>query len=69
MDSHSVLTISPSTYSARLYKTFSCSAEYEILNVHKYKKYQEIQHFSGSDKHGMLFFLLKMLKCQQLLAF
>ena len=34
------------------------SAEHEILNVNKYKKYQEIKHFSGSDKPKILFFLL-----------
>ena len=38
------------------------SAEYEILNAHKYKKYQEIQHFLGSDKHRMLLFLLINVK-------
>ena len=32
--------------------------EHEISNAHKYKKYQVIQHFSGSDKPRMLFFLL-----------
>ena len=32
------------------------SAEYEILNAHKYKKYQEIQLFSGSSKRRLLFF-------------
>ena len=44
----------------RCYKTFSMlnSAEHEILNAHKY---QEIQHFSGSDKPRMLFFLLKKI--------
>ena len=34
------------------------SAEPEILNAHKYEKYQEIKDFSGSDKHRMLIFLL-----------
>ena len=35
------------------------SAEHEILNAHNYKKkYQEIKHFSGSDKTRMLFFQL-----------
>ena len=38
------------------------SAEHEILNTHKYKKYQEILHFSGSDKSRMLFFLLINVK-------
>ena len=32
-------------------------AEYEILNAHNYEN-KFIQHFSGSDKHRMLFFLL-----------
>ena len=59
-------------------KTFSIlhSAEDEILNAYKYKKIQEMQHISGSDKPIMLFFLLInvkmptiMLKCQKLLAF
>ena len=27
------------------------------LDAHKYKKYQEIQHYPGSDKPRMLFFL------------
>ena len=40
------------------------SAEHEILNAHKYKKSQEIQHFLGSDKLLMLFFMFIMLKCQ-----
>ena len=34
------------------------SAEHEILNAHKYKKYLEVKHFSGLDKPIMLFFLL-----------
>ena len=45
----------------RGYKTFFMlnSAEHEILNVHKYKKFQALfQHFSDSDKSTMLFFLL-----------
>ena len=33
------------------------SAEHEILSAHKYKKYLDSQHFSGSDKPRMLFFL------------
>ena len=39
------------------YKTFFMlnSIEHEILNAHKYKKYQEIQLFSDSDKPRMLF--------------
>ena len=55
----------------RGYKTFFMlnSIEHEILTAHKYKKYQEILHFSGSDKLRTLFFMLIMLKCQQLLAF
>ena len=46
------------------YKTFIIlnSVEHEILNAHKYKKYQEIQHFSGSDKPRMLFFLFISVK-------
>ena len=36
--------------------------EHEILIAHKYKKHQEIQHFSGSDKPRMLFFLLINVK-------
>ena len=32
--------------------------EHEILNAYQYKiLYQEIQHFSGSDKPRMLYFL------------
>ena len=44
---------------ARGYKTFFMlnSGEHEILNAHKYKRYQEIQLFSDSDKPRMLFFL------------
>ena len=39
------------------------TAEHEILNAYKYKKkYQEIQHFSGSDKPRMLFFQLINVK-------
>ena len=38
------------------------SGEHEILNAHKYAKYQEIQHFSGSEKPGMLFFPLINVK-------
>ena len=49
---------------ARGYKTFFMlnSVEHEILNAHKYKKYQEIQLFSDSDKPRMLFFLLINVK-------
>ena len=34
------------------------SVEHEILDAHKYKNilYIKIQHFSGLDKHQMLFF-------------
>ena len=48
----------------RGYKTFFmlCSAEHEILKARKYGNYQEIQHFSGSDKPRMLFFLLINVK-------
>ena len=48
----------------RGYKTFSMlsSAEHEILNAQKYKKFQEIQHFSGLNKPRMLFFLLINVK-------
>ena len=38
------------------------SFEHEILDAHKYKKYQEIQLFSGADKLRMLFFLLINVK-------
>ena len=34
----------------------------EILNAHKYKKYQEIRLFLGSDKPRMLFFPLINVK-------
>ena len=49
---------------ARGYKTFFMlnSAEHEILNAHKYKKSQEIQHFLGSDKLIMLFFMFINVK-------
>ena len=48
------------------------SAEHEILNAYKYKKYKEIQLFSGSNKRRMLFFLLinvKMSKIVGILTF
>ena len=45
------------------------SAEHEILNAHKYKKYPEIQHFSGSDKPRMLFFLLINVKMPTIVVF
>ena len=53
------LFISGSIWS-RGYKTFFMpnSTEHEILNAHKYKKYQEVQLLSGSDKPRLLFFLL-----------
>ena len=38
------------------------SAEHEILNARMYKKYREIQHFLGSDKPKMLFFVLINVK-------
>ena len=38
------------------------SAEHEILNAFKYKKYREIQHLSGSVKPRMLFSLLINVK-------
>ena len=38
------------------------SAAHEILNAHKYKKYQEIQHFSGPGLPRMLFSLLINVK-------
>ena len=34
------------------------SDEHGILNVNKYKKYQEIRYYLDSDKPRMLFFLL-----------
>ena len=48
----------------RGYKTFFMlnSVEHENVNAHKYKKYQEIQLFSGSDKWRRLFFLLINVK-------
>ena len=39
-------------------KTMLNSAEHEVSNAHKYKRYQEIQRYSGSDKPRMLLFLL-----------
>ena len=49
---------------AQGYKTFFMlnSAKHEILNNQKYKKYQEIQHLSGSYKPRMLFFLFINVK-------
>ena len=48
----------------RGYKTFFMlnSAEHEILNAHKYENLKKNQHFSGSDKPRMLFFLLIYVK-------
>ena len=48
----------------RGYKTFFMlnSFQHEILNAHKYEKYQEIRHFVGSDKPRMLFFPLINVK-------
>ena len=48
----------------RGYKTFLMlnSVEHEILNAHKYKKYQEIWFILGSDIHKMLFFPLTYVK-------
>ena len=44
----------------RGYKTFYTfiSVEHEILNAHKYKKISRNSAFFGSDKPGMLFFML-----------
>ena len=42
-------------------KHFSCSTEHEILNAHKYKFIKK-SAFSGSDKPGILFFLLINVK-------
>ena len=38
------------------------SIEHEILNAQKYKKYQEIRLFIGSDKPRVLFFPLINVK-------
>ena len=48
----------------RGYKTFFMlnSVEHEILNAHRYKKYQDIHPFFKSDKPRMLFFLLTNVK-------
>ena len=45
---------------ARGDKTFLMlnSVEHEIINAHKYKSIKKNKHFSGSDKHRKLFFLL-----------
>ena len=49
---------------ARGYKTFIMlnSIEHEIINTHKYKKYQGNSNFLGSDKPRMLFFQLVNVK-------
>ena len=59
-----MLSTQPNGVWARGYKTFYMlnSVEHEILNAHKYKKYQEIQLFSGSDKPRMLFYPLINVK-------
>ena len=44
------------------------SVEHDILNAHKNKIIKKFGFFR-SDKPRMLYFPLKMLKCQQLLAF
>ena len=48
----------------RGYKTFFMLnlVEHEILNAHKYKKYQEIRLLLGLAKPRMLFFLLMNVK-------
>ena len=53
------------------YKTFFVlnSVEHEILNAHKYKKYQEIRSFNAQLSLECYFSRSYMLKCQQLLAF
>ena len=38
------------------------SVEHEMLNAHKFKKYQENQHFLVSGKPRMLFFTLINVK-------
>ena len=38
------------------------SAEYEILNAHKYKDIENFRIFSGKDKRIILFFLLINVK-------
>ena len=38
------------------------SAEYKILNAHKYKNMKKFSFFSDSDKPRMLFFLLINVK-------
>ena len=44
------------------------SAEHEISNTHKYKKYQEIQLFAGSDKPRVLFSLPINVKMPAILS-
>ena len=55
----------------RGYKAFFMlnSVEHEILNAHKYKKYQEIRHFLGSDKPKMLFYPFINVKIVGILTF
>ena len=38
------------------------SVEHEILNAHKYKNIKKLSFFLGSDKPGMLFFMLMNVK-------
>ena len=38
------------------------STEHEILNAHKYKKYQEIRSFLGSDQPRIIFLPLINVK-------
>ena len=52
------------------YKIFMLdSAEHKILNAHTCKNIKKFSIFSDLDKPEILFFLSKILKCQQLLAF
>ena len=46
------------------YKTFSMldSAQYGILNAHKFKNIKKLSFFSGSNKPRMLFFSLINVK-------
>ena len=56
---------------ARDYKSvfMLSSAEYEILDAYRYIGYQEIKHFSASDKLRMLFFLLIKVEMPTIVAF
>ena len=51
-------------FKPRGYKTFFMLnwVEHEILNAHKYKKYQEVRPFLGADNPRMLFFPLIQVK-------